>query len=106
MSRYIVPGLNHDHLITVGYDPPLSTYFLQVDSYAAPLEEDVWLGTSPQAIPTVAALVEVTRPYAILSAEVQAQLQRDYETSSPPTPLQQAMIELLQCVKARSERSA
>ena len=102
MSRYIVRGLNPDHLITVGFDPPLQSFFLQVDSYAAPLEEDVWLGTSPQAIPTVAALVEVTRPYAILTAEVQAQLEQDYETRTTPTPLQRAMIRLAQRVTSRS----
>jgi hypothetical protein len=77
MSRYVIPSLNPDHLVTVGFDASLPSFFLQVDSYAAPREEDVWLGTAPHALPTVAALIEVTRPYAILSPQIQAWLHID-----------------------------
>jgi hypothetical protein len=98
MSRYVIKSSNQDLLVTVGFDPPLETFFLQVDSYTAPLEEDVWLGTSPGELPTVEALAEVTRPYATLTAEVRAQLQYDADHRTIPTPLQRSMIRLMQRV--------
>jgi hypothetical protein len=99
MSRYIISGYDAQVLVTVGFDPPLQTFFLQVDDYRKGDQEDhcvCWRGTVPGELPTVAALEEVVRPYATLEEEVRAQLQQDYDHREPPTPLQRHMIRLLQ----------
>src|SRR5262245_28101653 len=59
MSRYSVPAQHPALTVTVGWDNPLVTFFAQVFDPA--IEEDadaclLWIGTAPEALPTVAAL--------------------------------------------------
>jgi hypothetical protein len=107
MSRYSIGGHDPQLLVVVGFDPPLETFFVQVDDYRKDDEEDhclCWRGTSPGELSTVAALEEVVRPYATLAEEVRAKLQQDYDHREPPTPLQQDMIRLLQQPRSRDIR--
>ena len=108
MSRYVIPAYHLDHLVVVGFDNVLETFFLQVDDRGRPDDADhcmCWLGQFPRELPNVAALAEAVRPYARLSPEATAQLQQDYEQRTPPTPLQRHMLRILQRVRS-TERGA
>jgi hypothetical protein len=94
MSQHSIPGYLPGHVIMVGYDPPLETFFVEVYTHDRATGDDhlrYWRGTHPYELASVEALVEAVAPYAVLSAEVHAQLQHDYERRTRPTPLQQAM---------------
>jgi len=59
MSRYSLPAQQPGLTVIVGWDNPLTTFFAQV--FDPSIEEDVdacllWIGTAPEAIPTVAVL--------------------------------------------------
>ena len=99
MSCYPVPAHDATLVVTVGWDPPLQTFFGQVKRRAtAADEEDVcvaWMGTSPQAIATVAQLCATMRRYADISATTAMLLTRDQASSSPPTAFQMRMRHLL-----------
>ena len=61
MSRHLIDGLNPRHLVYVGWDPPLSTYFGQVYDPARGEDENpiYWIGTDrPAQFPEVAELVK------------------------------------------------
>jgi len=59
MSRYSFPAQHQGLTVVVGWDNPLATFFAEV--FDSSIEEDaeayvLWIGTAPQALPTVAAL--------------------------------------------------
>ena len=59
MSRYSLPAQQPGLTVIVGWDNPLQTLFAQV--FDPSIEDDeaaclLWIGTAPEAIPTVAAL--------------------------------------------------
>jgi len=59
MSRYSIPTQDPRLTVIVGWDNPLATFFSQV--FDPSIEDDdeaelLWIGTAPEAIPTVAAL--------------------------------------------------
>jgi hypothetical protein len=94
MSQHSIPGSLPGHVIVVGYDPPLETFFVQVHTHDRATGEDdlvYWRGTYPFELVSIAALAEAVAPYAVLSAEVHAQLQHDYQRRTTPTPLQRAV---------------
>ena len=100
MSRYPVPAHDATLVVTVGWDPPLQTFFGQVVRPATSADQEdacvAWVGTSPQAIPTVAQLWTHLHPYADLPVAAQALLARDQASSPPPTALQVRMGQLLE----------
>jgi hypothetical protein len=84
--------------VTVGWDNPLATFFAQV--FDPSIEEDaeaclLWIGTAPEAIPTVAALQAQLADWATLPADIVDRLRRDQQAATPPTPLQQWAHQLL-----------
>lgn len=95
MSRYLIPAHNPWLLVWVGWDAPLSTFFVQV--YDPRLEadhEDCYLllaGMEVAAVPTLTALTALLVPWAVLPGPVAQQLRHDQGTASEPTPLQRVL---------------
>ena len=98
MSRYSIPATDPSLTCIVGYDPPLETYFVQVEDPDDPDETTamhLWLGCAPQAIPTVAQLQAQLGGWAVVPQDVWAHLIADKSAAAPPTPLQQWMHRLM-----------
>jgi hypothetical protein len=98
MSRYSLPAQQPDLTVIVGWDNPLTTFFAQV--FDPSIEEDadaclLWIGTAPEAIPTVAALQAQLAGWATLPPDIVARLRRDQHAATPPTPLQRWAHQLL-----------
>lgn len=69
MSRYEVKGLQKSHLIIVGWDKPLQTYFIQVKDLLAEDVDDnmiLWAGCTMHEIDTVERLEVLGHDYAII----------------------------------------
>jgi hypothetical protein len=98
MSRYSIPAQNLRLQVIVGWDNPLVTLFAQV--FDPSIEEDaaaclLWIGTAPEAIPTVAALQAQLAGWAAIPPDIVDRLTRDQHAATPPTPLQQWAHQLL-----------
>jgi len=98
MSRYHFPAQDPRFTVVVGWDNPLATFFAQV--FDPSIEDDdeadvLWIGTAPQAISTVAALQAQLAGWATLPAALVAQLTREQQAATPPTPLQRWALQLL-----------
>ena len=97
MSRYSIPAQN-PALTVVGWDNPLQTLFAQV--FDPSIEDDdkacvLWIGTAPEAIPTVAALQAQLAGWATIPADIVGRLRCDQHAATPPTPLQRWAHQLL-----------
>lgn len=46
---------------TIGYDPPLRTYFLQAFEDPETDEPNLWIGTRPEEFPDLAGLIAAAR---------------------------------------------
>ena len=73
MSRYSIPALHPGLTVIVGWDNPLVTFFAQV--FDPSIEEDeeaclLWIGTAPEAIPTVAALQAQLAGWATIPPDI------------------------------------
>jgi hypothetical protein len=104
MSRYRIPAQDPGLTAIVGWDNPLITFFAQV--FAPSIEEDaeaclLWIGTAPEAIPTVAALQAQLACWAAIPPDIVDRLTRDQQAATPPTPLQQWAHQLLHHAGAR-----
>jgi hypothetical protein len=55
----------------------------------------LWIGTAPEAIPTVAALQAQLAGWAAIPPDIVARLLRDQQAATPPTPLQRWAHQLL-----------
>ena len=98
MSRYRVPAQDPGLTVIVGWDNPLETFFAQI--FDPSIAEDteacrLWIGTTPAAIPTVAALQAELAGWATLSADLMARLTGDQQAATPPTALQRWASRLL-----------
>jgi hypothetical protein len=109
MSRYSIPAQQPGLTVTVGWDNPLCTLFAQV--FDPSIEEDadaclLWIGTAPEAIPTVAALQAQLAGWATIPPDIVDRLLRDQHAATPPTPLQRWAHQLLHNVgKPRADRA-
>jgi hypothetical protein len=98
MSRYRIPAQDPGLTAIVGWDNPLMTFFAQV--FGPSIEEDadaclLWIGTAPEALPTVAALQAQLAGWATIPAEIVDRLTRDQQAATPPTPLQRWALQCL-----------
>jgi hypothetical protein len=81
MSRHLIPSLNSNHEVYVGWDHPLLTYFGQV--YDLSIEEEderlvYWIGADPgQHIYEIEELAVRMRKYADISNEMRVTLYGD-----------------------------
>jgi hypothetical protein len=91
-SRYHFPGLNPNHLISVGWDAPLTTFFAQVfdssDDDEDKNEPILWLGDEPRQIPTLEMLVKELAPFASIPPDILQNLENDHDQPWSPSPLQ------------------
>jgi hypothetical protein len=84
--------------VVVGWDNPLVTLFAQVFDPSIAEDEDaclLWIGTAPEAIPTVAALQAQLVGWATIPADMVDRLLHDQHAATPPTPLQRWAHQLL-----------
>jgi hypothetical protein len=98
MSRYSIPALHPGLTVIVGWDDPLVTFFAQV--FDPSIEEDaeaclLWIGTAPEAIPTIAALQAQLADWAAIPPDIVDHLIHDQQAATPPTPLQRWAHQLL-----------
>ena len=98
MSRYSLPAQQPGLTVTVGWDHPLCTLFAQV--FDPSIEDDeaaclLWIGTAPGAILTVVALQAPLAGWAIIPPAILDCLTHDQQAATPPTPLQQWVLQLL-----------
>ena len=109
MSRYSIPAQQPGLTVTVGWDNPLCTFFAQV--FDPSIEDDeaaclLWIGTAPEAIPTVAALQVQLVGWATIPADIVDRLRRDQHAATPSTPLQRWAHQLLHGPReTRSDRA-
>lgn len=84
MSRYQIPTLHAHQTCVVGYDPPLGTFFAQIEDLTIPADDErhivLWVGTDVQELRTVAALSNALHGIVTLPAQIQAQLAHDQRT--------------------------
>jgi hypothetical protein len=76
----------------------LQTLFAQVCDPSREDEEDaylLWIGTAPGAIATVAALQAQLSGWATIPPAILDRLVREQQAATPPTPLQQWVLQLL-----------
>ena len=98
MSRYRIPAHHPRYTVVVGWDNPLVTFFAQVFDPAIEEDEEadlLWIGTTPEAIPTVAVLQAQLADWATIPADIVDGLSRDQQAATPPTPLQRWALQLL-----------
>ena len=81
MSRHIFPGKAGATSVTLGWDRPLATFFVQVfvpDPNEAGEETTIiWEGTMPGELPTAASAIALATPYADLPETLGATLETD-----------------------------
>src|SRR5712692_2980066 len=91
MSRYSFPAQDPALTVVVGWDNPMVSFFAEV--FDPSIEEDdeayvLWIGTAPQAIPTVVVLQAQLAGWATIPADIVDRLTRDQQAATPPTALQ------------------
>jgi hypothetical protein len=93
MSRYTITAISEDHAdpdATIGYDPPLRTFFLQAFPDETGDDLALWLGTSDREYETIDALqtAALSRGYSFmpLPEDIASQLLTDLaeEADRPP----------------------
>jgi hypothetical protein len=74
---------------------------MSLPNFAPSIEDEdeadiLWFGTTPEAIPTVAALQAQLTGWATIPADIVDRLTRDQQAATPPTPLQRWAIQILE----------
>ena len=83
--------------MTVGWDPPLLTFFGQIHDDRIPEDRSdcvFWVGTREAELPTPRALAEAMRAHIDLPVGLLQQLYEDEQRSQPRTALQEQMLRL------------
>jgi hypothetical protein len=108
MSRYLIPAIQAEHRIAVGWDSPMASFFAEVTDLNVEAaiergeysEEEVdatilWVGTTLGELPTLEHLQAAIAPFAILSTDIVEQIQSDYDQPWIPSPMQQSMRQFI-----------
>ncbi len=100
MSRHSIPSKDPNHTVVIGWDPPLQTFFLQVDREVQADDDDD--DTDPESIldegnryrqhPTLDKLLTLVTPYAVVPEATWLQLANDKASSTTPSALQMSII--------------
>lgn len=81
MSRYNFAGKGVASSVAIGYDRPLSTFFVQVMQPHPGIEGEeatyIWKGSAPGELPTAADAIGVAAEYADLPNDLGAKLETD-----------------------------
>lgn len=104
MSRYEI--VNKSLTLNVGWDGGLQTFFARLEDADMPAGEKelLWVGTTPDELPTVAALTQAIAPYWKLDDETCADLAQDRAAQAPLTSFQRSMLAFLR--EAQGQRIA
>jgi hypothetical protein len=104
MSRYRIPAANPQYEVIIGWDDPLETYFATVFDPTVDADDDaacvLWEGAALRALPTVEALQACLQAYAAIPADVVAQLHQDRSNTTPRSPLQERMVQMMSQAQA------
>ena len=99
MSRHEVESIDTErYAVIVGWDNLLQTLFGQVwDLSKIDDDEDdqaciFWIGDDPESVTSVEALAQALSAYAVIPAELAAELEQEQAEAEPPTPLQQWVL--------------
>lgn len=99
MSRHILKTTDPTLTATIGWDPPLQTFFAQVERNGDDPDDDpetiLWEGLRPGQHPSPDTLVAMLAPYATVPATTIAALLNDKATSTQPSLLQRRMANLI-----------
>ncbi len=108
MSRYTITVTSEDHAdpdATIGYDPPLRTFFLQAFPGETGDDLALWLGTSDREFETIDALqmAALSRGYSFmpLSENVAALLRADFADEAGRPPHDGPLAELLRHLQSK-----
>ena len=81
MSRYDFAGKGVASSVTIGWDRPLSTFFVQVMQPHPRIDGEettyIWKGAAPGELPTAAAAIAIAAEYADLPEDLGAMLETD-----------------------------
>lgn len=80
MSQHQIPVRQSHHLVVVGWDEPLGTFFGQVFDTTIPEEPEnivLWVGRRSREFRTVSRLATALRSYAALSPRIVRRLRQD-----------------------------
>ena len=80
MSRYAFPAVDDDELaVSVGWDPPLQTFFAQVEPPGGVGPEGLllWVGTTDGEISDVAHLAQSLSDWGDIPLELRGRLEED-----------------------------
>jgi hypothetical protein len=86
MSRYDFAGTHPETRVTIGWDRPLQTFFVQVTkttrlpSAAAAADDDhmiLWIGTNCRELPCAADAIGIAGAHAVLPTDIGATLEMD-----------------------------
>lgn len=88
MSQYPLAAIRSHHVVVVGWDEPLGTFFGQVFDSTDPEEPEniiLWVGTGIRELETVWALAAVLQPYAVIPEPLTQRL-KNYQRESGYRP--------------------
>ena len=81
MSRHDLTPLDPNPAVTIGWDPPLRTFFVQVLDLAADENSDdrtvLWIGAAPREVRSVGTAIRAASRYARVPADAHIQLVDD-----------------------------
>ena len=81
VSRHTFPGKAGATDVSIGWDRPLQTFFVQVFRLDPEMEGEetafIWEGTAPGELKTAGAAIAIAAPYADLPADLAAILETD-----------------------------
>ncbi len=79
MSRYAFSALDDELAVSVGWDPPLQTFFAQVEPAGGVGSDDLllWVGTTDGEITDVAQLAKAVSEWGDIPSELRWRLEED-----------------------------
>jgi hypothetical protein len=101
MSRHQLiarPEISERLEVSIGFDPPLSTFFLTVedlDQEDDALRMRVWIGGEFKGVTDVTAIIAQAEPWAIIPEDLAAKLRHDLANSTRARPNRPAGFVLL-----------
>jgi hypothetical protein len=92
MSRHLLvarPEISGRLEVTIGFDPPLSTFFLTVedlDQEDDELRMRVWIGGEFKGVTDVEAIIAQAEPWAIIPEDLAGKLRHDLANKTRAKP--------------------
>lgn len=97
MSRYVIPAIDLNHNVVVGWDNPLQTFFAIVSDETRDEDNKIvqWIGIgNKDIIVDINELQKQLEQFALIPRSIKMKLKEDYQNRTEPTPLQKMMKKL------------